>query len=72
VLSLPDGLRWSEEVDPVALTLVGACDGSVTLRDQVDILAAAHGVPAEVLADVAVPLVAHLVERGILLPAATA
>lgn len=55
VLSLPDGLRWNEEVDPVALTLVGACDGSVTLRDQVDVLAAAHGVPAEVLADVAVP-----------------
>ncbi|GAB3872709.1 methyltransferase [Dactylosporangium cerinum] len=69
VLSLPDGLRWNEEVDPVALTLVGASDGTVTLRDQVDILAAAHEVPAAVLADVAVPLVAHLVERGILLPA---
>ncbi|UWZ38322.1 methyltransferase [Dactylosporangium roseum] len=68
LLMLPDGLRWIEEVDPVALALVGACDGSVTLRDQVDVLAAAHAVPAEVLADVAVPLVAHLVERGILLP----
>jgi methylase of polypeptide subunit release factors len=72
LLALPDGLRWIEEVDPVALALVGACDGSVTLQDQVDVLAAAHGVPAEVLADVAVPLVAHLVERGVLLPFADA
>ncbi|WP_433619043.1 DUF7059 domain-containing protein [Dactylosporangium sp. CA-139114] len=70
LLALPDGLRWVEEVDPVALTLVGACDGSVTLQAQVDLLAAAHGVPAEVLADVAVPLVSHLVERGVLLPCA--
>ncbi|MER7002662.1 methyltransferase [Dactylosporangium sp. NPDC000555] len=69
LLALPDGLRWVEEVDPVALALIGACDGSVTLGDQVDVLAAAHEVPPEVLADVAVPLVAHLVERGILLPA---
>lgn len=72
LLVLPDGLRWIEEVDPVALALVGACNGSVTLQDQVDVLAAAHSVPPEVLADVAVPLVAHLVERGILLPAAAA
>ncbi|GAA3457290.1 DUF7782 domain-containing protein [Dactylosporangium matsuzakiense] len=69
-LALPDGLRWVEEVDPVALTLVGACDGSVALQDQVDLLAVAHEVPAPVLAEVAVPLVSHLVERGILLPCA--
>ncbi|MGI5244553.1 DUF7059 domain-containing protein [Dactylosporangium sp. CA-139066] len=68
LLVLPDGLRWVEEVDPVALALIGACDGSVTLQAQVDLLAAAHGVPPEVLADVAVPLVSHLIERGILLP----
>jgi hypothetical protein len=68
LLALDGGLRWVEEVDPVALALVGACDGSVTLQDQVDVLATAHGVPAEVLADVAVPLVSHLVERGMLLP----
>jgi len=29
-----------------------------------------HEVPVDVLTEVAVPLVAHLVERGILLPAA--
>jgi methylase of polypeptide subunit release factors len=69
LLALPDGLRWVEEIDPVALALVGGCDGTVALRDQVDLLAAAHEVDAAVLADVAVPLVAHLVERGLLLPA---
>jgi methylase of polypeptide subunit release factors len=69
VLALTGGLRWAEEVDPVALALVGGCNGSVSLRDQVDLLAAAHEVPAETLAEVAVPLVAHLVERGMLRPA---
>jgi methylase of polypeptide subunit release factors len=69
LLALADGARWIEEVDPVAVALVGACDGNVTLRDLVDVLAAAHDVPAEVLGEVAVPLVAHLVERGLLLPA---
>ncbi len=68
VLALTGGLRWAEDVDPVALALVGSCDGSVALGDQVDLLAAAHDVPAETLAEVAVPLVAHLVERGLLLP----
>jgi methylase of polypeptide subunit release factors len=69
MLALTGGLRWIEEVDPVALALVGGCDGSIPLRAQVDLLAAAHEVPAEALAEVAVPLVAHLVERGLLIPA---
>jgi hypothetical protein len=69
ILALTGGLRWAEEVDPVALALVGGCNGSVSLRAQVELLAAAHDLPAEVLAEVAVPLAAHLIERGILLPA---
>ena len=68
VLALTGGLRWAEEVDPVALALIGGCNGSVSLRDQVDLLAAAHEVPAEALTEVAVPLVAHLIERGMLHP----
>ncbi|WP_238016113.1 methyltransferase [Dactylosporangium sp. AC04546] len=68
LLALTGGLRWIEEVDPVALTLVGACDGTVTLADQVEVLALAHEVPPAVLSEVAIPLVSHLVERGILLP----
>src|SRR5262249_52909955 len=42
LLALTGGLRWVEEVDPVALALVGGCDGTVSLRDQVALLAAAH------------------------------
>jgi methylase of polypeptide subunit release factors len=69
ILGLAGGLRWAEEVDPVALALVGGCNGSVSLGDQIELLAAAHDLPAGTLAEVAVPLVAHLVERGMLRPA---
>ena len=44
VLALPHGLRWTEEVDPLVLALVGGCDGTVPLRDQLALLAAAHDV----------------------------
>jgi methylase of polypeptide subunit release factors len=70
VLALPGGLRWVEEVEPVALAVVGGCDGTVPLRHVVELLAAAHEVAVGELAEVAVPLVAHLVERGLLVPVA--
>ena len=57
-----------EQVDPIVLALVSACDGTVALRDQIDLLAAAHQADPMALADAAVPVVAHLVERAILLP----
>jgi methylase of polypeptide subunit release factors len=66
LLALPHGLRWSEEVDPLVLALVGGCDGTVPLQDQLAVLAVAHAVPEEALAEVAGPIVAHLVERGFL------
>jgi methylase of polypeptide subunit release factors len=69
VLTLTDGLRWAEEIDPVALALVSGADGTVALRDQLDVLAAAFETPVRVLAAMAVPVVAHLVERGFLVPA---
>ncbi|HET8657845.1 MAG TPA: methyltransferase [Micromonosporaceae bacterium] len=64
VLALPTGLRWAEETDQLVVALVGGCDGRVPLRDQLTVLAAAHDVPEEDLAEAALPLVAHLVERG--------
>ncbi|BCB87832.1 DUF7782 domain-containing protein [Phytohabitans suffuscus] len=70
VLAMPQGLRWNEEVDPLVLALVGGCDGQVPLRDQIAVLAVAHEVAEEDLAEAAVPIVAHLVERGMLLPEA--
>ncbi len=65
-LVLGHGLRWTEEVDPLVLALIGGCDGTVPLRDQLAVLAAAHGVAEEALADAAGPIVAHLIERGYL------
>jgi hypothetical protein len=69
VLTLTSGLRWSEQVDPVVLALVSSCDGVLTVGDQLDLLSAAHDVAPEILAEAALPVVAHLVERGILRPA---
>jgi hypothetical protein len=69
LLALPSGMHHVEEVDPLVLALVGGCDGSVPLGDALAVLAAAHEVAPDVLAEVALPLVAHLVERGFLLPA---
>lgn len=68
VLTMPHGLRWSEEVDPLVLALVSGADGRVPLGDQLVLLAAAHDVPESELAEVAGPIVAHLVERGLLEP----
>jgi methylase of polypeptide subunit release factors len=68
VLVQADGLRWSEEVDPVALALVSGADGTVPLRDQLAVLAAAFDTPEPVLAAMAVPVITHLVERGFLTP----
>ena len=68
-LTQTEGLHWSEEVDPVALALVSGADGTVPVRDQLAVLAAAFESPVELLAAMARPVVAHLVERGFLLPA---
>jgi hypothetical protein len=70
VLVMSGGLRWSEEVDPLVLALVSGADGQVPLRDQLALLAAAHEVAEDDLADAAGPIVAHLVERGIVEPVA--
>jgi hypothetical protein len=67
-LAQSTGLRWVDDVDPVTLALVGGCDGRLTLGAQLELLATAHDVDAEVLTEAAVPLVAHLVERGFLVP----
>ncbi|MDZ5443194.1 methyltransferase [Micromonospora sp. 4G57] len=68
VLAMPRGLRWSEEIDPLVLALVGGADGRLPLRDQLALLAAAHDVAPGELAEAAGPIVAHLVERSIIEP----
>lgn len=69
VLTLTEGLRWAEEVDPVALALVSGADGSVPMRDQIAVLASAFDTPEPLVAASAMPLLVHLVERGFLSPA---
>ncbi|RIV40957.1 methyltransferase domain-containing protein [Micromonospora radicis] len=68
VLTMPHGLRWTEEIDPLVLALVGGADGRLPLRDQLALLAAAHDVTVDELAEAAGPIVAHLVERGFVEP----
>jgi methylase of polypeptide subunit release factors len=68
VLTQTEGLGWAQEVDPVALALVSGADGTVSVREQLTVLAAAFDTPEPVLAAMAVPVVTQLVERGFLLP----
>ncbi|MEV6524078.1 methyltransferase [Longispora sp. NPDC051575] len=62
------GMHWTEEVDEATAALIASCTGEVTLNDQLALLAVAYGLDEEALAEVALPVVAHLVERGFLDP----
>ena len=68
ILQQTGGLRWAEEVDPLVLNLVSGADGTVTARAQLAVLAGAYETPEPALAAMAGPIVAHLVERGFLVP----
>jgi methylase of polypeptide subunit release factors len=68
LLALDAGLRWTEPVDPVLVQLVGGCDGTVTVGDQLAVLAAAYDSEPAAVTAMALPVVAHLVERGMLRP----
>lgn len=68
LLSLGSGMRWLHEVEAPVATLVGGCDGSVRIRDQIAILAAAYGEDEDDLANAFEPMIRFLVERGFILP----
>jgi methylase of polypeptide subunit release factors len=68
LLTQPDGLRWAEEVDPLVLAVVSGADGAAPVGDLVAVLAAAFDTPEPALRAMVVPVVAHLVERGFLVP----
>lgn len=67
-LTLPEGLRWTEEIDPLILALVSGSTGALPLSDQLHLLATAHDAPLPDLTQALLPVLDHLVERGILLP----
>lgn len=68
LLALESGMRWYHEVEAPVATLIGGCDGSVPVRDQIAILAAAHGEDEDELAVDFEPMIRFLVERGFILP----
>ncbi|WP_117208785.1 DUF7059 domain-containing protein [Allorhizocola rhizosphaerae] len=68
LLALTSGLRWVEEIDPLILSIVSGCDGNLPLSAVAELLAQAHDAAPDALREVMVPIVEHLVERGILLP----
>jgi hypothetical protein len=69
VLALESGMRWAQEVDPLTVALIGGCDGRTRLGDQLALLAAAYDADPAALTAAALPVVTHLIERGMLLPA---
>jgi hypothetical protein len=66
--ALDSGARYVEETDELVAALVAGCRG-LPLGDVLDLLAAGYGLDRDLLVATAVPVVAGLVERGILLPA---
>jgi hypothetical protein len=70
LLAMPSGLRWVEEIDPLILALVSGSTGQLPMRDQLSLLAIAHGAPLGDLEKALLPVIDHLVERGILVPCA--
>jgi hypothetical protein len=63
-----EGLRYTEEVDPVLLAIASGCDGTVRLRDQLTVLAAAWDETPATLEAMGAVLVPHLIERGFIEP----
>lgn len=68
LLTLTSGMRWLHEVEAPVATLIGGCNGSVPMRDQLAILAAAYGAEEDDLAVAFEPMIRFLVERGFILP----
>jgi methylase of polypeptide subunit release factors len=67
--ALDGGLRWVQETDELVAALVAGCTGVLPLGQLLDLLAAGNGLDRDALAAAALPVVAGLVERGVLLPA---
>lgn len=65
-LRLVSGLGSSIDIDPIGAALVAGANGDATLRQQLDVLAAAYEVDADDLTRSAVPAITALVQAGFL------
>ncbi|MPY97172.1 MAG: methyltransferase [Actinophytocola sp.] len=61
-----DGPGWQHEVDELVTALLAGCRGALPLADLLELLAAAHGEPADGLTEAALPIVRELVRHGML------
>jgi hypothetical protein len=60
------GMRYAEEVDPLVVAFLGACDGEAEVRLQVQLLADTYGAEPAMLYAQLYPVIRRLVERGFL------
>jgi hypothetical protein len=60
------GMRYAEEVDPLVVAFLGACNGQAEVRLQVQLLADTYGAEPAMLYAQLYPVIRRLVERGFL------
>jgi hypothetical protein len=65
-LQQANGMRYAEEVDPLVVAFLGACDGRAEVRLQVQLLADTYGAEPAMLYAQLYPVIRHLIERGFL------
>jgi methylase of polypeptide subunit release factors len=65
-LQQANGMRYAEELDPLLVQFMGACDGEAEVRLQVQLLADTYGAEPAMLYAQLYPLIRRLVERGFL------
>ncbi|GAB3222866.1 methyltransferase [Glycomyces halotolerans] len=59
-------MRHAEQIDPLLVAMLGACDGAAPVRLQVQLLAETYGGEAAVLYAQLYPVLRRLIERGFL------
>jgi hypothetical protein len=65
-LQQANGMRYAEEVDPLVVAFLGACNGEAEVRLQVQLLADTYGAEPAMLYAQLYPVIQRLVERGFL------
>lgn len=60
------GMRYAEQIDPLLVAFLGACDGETEVRLQVQLLADTYGAETALLYAQLYPILRRLIERGFL------